>query len=1164
MIRNSFITSTVFCVFLFFLCAFKTTSLVAQAPFPGKVVAESPDPLNNSYASPGIVILSDGSYLASHDITSTITALYKSDDEGANWKLISLVKDSHWSSLFLHNNDVYLLGVSRSFNNIVIHKSADGGNNWTSSVDENSGVLVEGRFHTAPTPVVVHNGRVWKAFEESPDPDNERDFHAFVLSAPVGSDLLKASSWKKSTSVALNPNWFNADNPEWCEGNVVIAPDGKIVNIIRMATAQAVNGTLEMNGYATGIPRYEVAAKLEVSADGQTTSFNPATGFIHFPGAMTKFTIRYDAASGKYWSIVNKITTVFSGWGNGSSNGPWNQRNVLMLVSSTDLENWQEEYKIIRWNEGELITRRANFGFQYVDWQFDGNDIVAVSRTSWFGSDWHDANLITFHRLPGFRNLTMADSPPDIGYLTAVPPAVLSWQFGSPATTGKEETINPTYSNSNLQVSALSRGTGLNAGDGFVRSFNSSSGTQHNSKANAVTRNEYFQFEVQAKPGYSVSLATIEAKLSRTSTGSKSYRWAFSKDGTNFTEIGSGEVFGMVEETEGSIQPTTRLEMYKELQNVPSSVKITFRMYVWGSSSSGGRFSIGRYGSGDTTPGLAIGGEVFETPEQETPLVGWKFDGQTGTAPNNKAAETNNSALITSNLKRGDGLTPASLNNGYYSTMPIRTKSEALAANDFYEFSVQPNSGKYMSLNKLYFKLRRNSAGPTIYRWAYSVNEGDFTELGNSDVAIIGTTDSGYIQQPINLSLIPELQNIASVHQIRFRLYAWGASSATGGFGFGRYTDDYCLAVYGTTHNNIVTAWEFSGENGGQNNDPATTLNPNVEPSNLIRGNNVAATEGSTNSFVGNFPVTTTRQQAIDAGNYFQFTAKAKAGYKMSLSSLDARIRVQANAAHHYSWRYSTDGTTFYDAGPADNTINTTINNGEAVPQINLSIITDLQNVASNQIITFRLYAWGATATTSNSFGIGKSLSSGNALIIGGVVEAEEPPLPVKWGIFTGSKEGDDVNLRWTTLSETNHSHFKVLKSIDGYSFTTLGSVEANASRNYQFTDRSPIVGYNYYQLQQVDYDGKIDLSEIITLNFSLRDSGFKVYAPIDEPYITLFVNREKSAIETVRISDLSGKVLFQGPLKLGFGENIIRLPLLLIKGIYVIQLQNEAVKFIK
>jgi len=59
----------------------------------------------------------------------------------------------------------------------------------------------------------------------------------------------------------------------------------------------------------------------------------------------------------------------------------------------------------------EVISSNNCFfhGFQYTDWEFDGNDIIAVSRTAFPESRGlpirqHDANMLTFHRIADFRS----------------------------------------------------------------------------------------------------------------------------------------------------------------------------------------------------------------------------------------------------------------------------------------------------------------------------------------------------------------------------------------------------------------------------------------------------------------------------------------------------------------------------------------------------------------------------------------------------------------------------------------------------------------------------------------------------------------------------------------------------------------------------------------
>ena len=73
-----------------------------------------------------------------------------------------------------------------------------------------------------------------------------------------------------------------------------------------------------------------------------------------------------------------------------------------MLFSSPDLREWTPR--------DTVITSDNPFfdGFQYVDWQFEGSDIVAVIRLA-MGEErglparQHDANYFVFRRIPHFR-----------------------------------------------------------------------------------------------------------------------------------------------------------------------------------------------------------------------------------------------------------------------------------------------------------------------------------------------------------------------------------------------------------------------------------------------------------------------------------------------------------------------------------------------------------------------------------------------------------------------------------------------------------------------------------------------------------------------------------------------------------------------------------------
>ncbi len=84
--------------------------------------------------------------------------------------------------------------------------------------------------------------------------------------------------------------------------------------------------------------------------------------------------------------------------------------------------------------------------------------------------------------------------------------------------------------------------------------------------------------------------------------------------------------------------------------------------------------------------------------------------------------------------------------------------------------------------------------------------------------------------------------------------------------------------------------------------------------------------------------------------------------------------------------------------------------------------------------------------------------------------------LPMELIQFGADHLGNTVSVDWSTASEHATSHFDVLRSADGASFTSLGRVTAagNSANTsvYHFTDEAPLQGTAYYQLAVIDLDG--------------------------------------------------------------------------------------------
>ncbi len=373
-------------------------SKVDVSRVPGVVVSHSRASSGLYVGSPSLAVLPGGDYLASHDLfgpkshefEAPVTKVFCSADRGKSWSHVSDVRGAFWSSLFAHGGKVYLLGTSKHHGHAVIRRSDDGGKSWTTPRDGESGLLRAGEFHCAPMPVIVHRGRLWRAMEDAGGGKKwgER-YRAMMMSAAVDANLLKSASWTFSNALERDGSWNRGRFNAWLEGNAVVAPDGRIVNVLRVDVG-------------TGA---EVAAIVNVSDDGRTATFDPAAGIVPFPGGAKKFAIRHDAKSKRYWSLGNLVLPRHA------SGNPAGTRNAVALVSSPDLRTWDVRCVVL------YHPDHARHGFQYVDWLFDGDDLIALSRTAYDDGlggarNNHDANFVTFHRIAYFRDLTMKDSVP--------------------------------------------------------------------------------------------------------------------------------------------------------------------------------------------------------------------------------------------------------------------------------------------------------------------------------------------------------------------------------------------------------------------------------------------------------------------------------------------------------------------------------------------------------------------------------------------------------------------------------------------------------------------------------------------------------------------------------------------------------------------------------
>lgn len=174
-----------------------------------------------------------------------------------------------------------------------------------------------------------------------------------------------------------------------------------------------------------------------------------------------------------------------------------------------------------------------------------------------------------------------------------------------------------------------------------------------------------------------------------------------------------------------------------------------------------------------------------------------------------------------------------------------------------------------------------------------------------------------------------------------------------------------------------------------------------------------------------------------------------------------------------------------------------------------------------------------------------------------------EGSLPISLVSFTGEAEQKFVKLEWQTAQEVNNEMFKIVKSTDGTNWRVIGqlngAINSNTLIDYQFVDKSPVNGNNYYRLVQQDLDGQSTNSQIIQVDFN---------SPAWEPLVT--INAVTKSLQvftktvegkaTLRIYNLNGQILLDQRIQDGSLQSLSDLP----AGSYLCQLIDQKNVFVK
>ncbi|MBW4891691.1 cadherin-like beta sandwich domain-containing protein [Mucilaginibacter sp. HMF5004] len=229
----------------------------------------------------------------------------------------------------------------------------------------------------------------------------------------------------------------------------------------------------------------------------------------------------------------------------------------------------------------------------------------SVNITGLASNVTYTAEVIEYNGIAGAETY-LTTGAPVANPLVMATNTMLAWDFINQAGTQTSNTPTSVAANLNSAVT-ISRGS-LNVGSVTGSTFNATNFTANGDSTDAVAVNKYLQFTVNASSGYNVNLNSIDVNFRKSATGPSSFIWKYSLDGFATTGVTIGNIFTFstgVANT-GTAQTQIPLSTITALQNVASGKTITFRLYCWGATGTGGTFGFGNVTGND----LAVGGTV--------------------------------------------------------------------------------------------------------------------------------------------------------------------------------------------------------------------------------------------------------------------------------------------------------------------------------------------------------------------------------------------------------------------------------------------------------------------------------------------------------------------------------------------------------------------------
>jgi len=170
--------------------------------------------------------------------------------------------------------------------------------------------------------------------------------------------------------------------------------------------------------------------------------------------------------------------------------------------------------------------------------------------------------------------------------------------------------------------------------------------------------------------------------------------------------------------------------------------------------------------------------------------------------------------------------------------------------------------------------------------------------------------------------------------------------------------------------------------------------------------------------------------------------------------------------------------------------------------------------------------------------------------------------IPVTLTGFWADLHSKEIQLTWEATHETGFKEYQIEKSLNSTDFSKIGTVRGTNAPTYVFNDYDiPAGGIVYYRLRMVDIDGKAQYSSVVAVRLSGKISNSYIYPNPTHGDISIRLNSILAEVSSLRIYDITGKLLSTAQIAPGSSKIDLNVRLL-NPGRYIVKIMNNRQSF--